>query len=308
VLTVVKSPLHSNYLCFFQPVNFKFAHHQLNRYAMRLLIENYFFAENRTDCIERPIMNHIETYAKFTIHEGKLEEFKTRVKNIINVVREKDPGTLRYDWFINEEKMECVAMDAYINENAMYAHQQNAKDYHRAVLGCSDMAVEFLGLPSAEAREAITKFGPRIFEFHSGLGLNSAALKFSPYDSKTTNDHIEIFTRFTIQPGKLDIFKKTAAELLEVVRENDPGTLRYDWFYDDENLECLAMDTYTNTAGMFAHMKNANKKHGELLQYSSVFTEFLGTLSAEAMEAVGKYDPNILPFYRGIKLNSAGGF
>jgi quinol monooxygenase YgiN len=253
-------------------------------------------------------MNHIETYAKFAIHSGKLNEFKQRVATLVKVVRERDSATLRYDWFINEEKNEAVAMDTYKDETAMYAHQKNAGHYLGEVLECADMAVEFLGMPSAPAREKIAKFKPRLFAFHSGLEKDSAARNFLPDGAGIGGNHIEIFTRFTIEHGKMDWFRTRASQLLEVVREKDPGTLRYDWFYDEANHECIAMDSYQDAPGLFAHMKNAHDKHSELLRHSSVFTEFLGALPNEAMTAVAKYNPNILPFYRGLKPYSSGGF
>lgn len=245
-------------------------------------------------------MNTIETYAKFTIHDGKLDEFKERVNAIVAAVREKDPGTLRYDWYIHEESMESIAMDAYLTENAMYAHQSNCKDLHAAVRDCSDMVVEFLGMPSPQGISAVSKFGPKLLDFDGGLKEHSGALDFSPYFCLPGSGNIEIMTRFNVQPGKMDIFKKAARELLQVVREKDTGTFRYDWFYNEADNECIAMDTYIGAAGMFGHMKNAHEKHSELLQYSTLITEFLGELPDEAMEAVSKYNPKIFSFFDGL--------
>jgi quinol monooxygenase YgiN len=245
-------------------------------------------------------MNTIETYAKFSIHEGKLNEFKDRVNAIVQAVRDEDPGTLRYDWYIHEDSMEAIAMDAYLTEKAMYAHQQNCKDLHLAVRGCSDMAVEFLGMPSPQGVEAVTKFGPKLLSFGGGLKDSTGALDFSPYFCLPYSGCIEIMTRFVVEPGKMDIFRRTATELLDVVREKDPGTFRYDWFYNEADNECIAMDTYIDAPGMFAHMKNAHEKHSELMEYSTLITEFLGDLPDEAMAAVGKYNPKIFKYFDGM--------
>ncbi len=252
-------------------------------------------------------MNHIETYAKFGIHEGCLTEFQSRVKTLVDVVKEKDPGTLRYDWFINSDKMECVAMDAYIDEESMYAHQRNAAKYMGAVLECSDISVVFLGLPSEPAREKIMKFKPRLFDFHSGLGNESAASGFSPVEIPGGSSHIEVYAQFTVEPEHYDLFKQTASELLEIVKRDDLETLRYDWFYDDENCQCTTMDIYKDAEGMFSHMKNAHEKHSELMRFSTLYTEFLGELPEQARSAVAKYDPNILPFFKGLNSCSSGG-
>jgi len=39
----------------------------------------------------------------FKIAEGKLEEFKQLAIECMNQVKEKDTGTLRYDWFISSD-------------------------------------------------------------------------------------------------------------------------------------------------------------------------------------------------------------
>jgi quinol monooxygenase YgiN len=252
-------------------------------------------------------MTPIETYAKFLIHQGQLEEFKRRVQANVNVVREKDPGTLRYDWFLDEDKMECVAMDTYKNEESLYAHQANATSTMGAVLECADMEVTFLGQPSTEAKERIMKFKPRLFEFRGGLEKESSAYRFSATETPAGSDHIEIYTRFVSTPEQYEQFKEASQALLEIVREKDTKTIRYDWFYDDENCECIAMDTYAGAQGMFEHMTNANTRHSKMLEYCTVFTEFLGELPEQAMSRVAHYDPNIVAFYRGLKSYSAGG-
>jgi len=250
---------------------------------------------------------HIETYAKFKIHPGKLEEFKTRLAALAPRVRENEPNTLRYDYFLNEEKCEAVAMDYYGDSHAMFAHQQNAGPFHRALLECSDMSVEFLGIPTDDAVDAVKKFGPQFFVFDKGLDDVPGALRFTREPGTPSTEHIEIYTRFHIHDGKLEEFKKGADEILATVKEKDTGTLRYDWFYDDSKNICIAMDTYKDADGMFNHMQNCHAPHSKLLELSTMTTEFLGELPAAAKEAVTKYSPYILPFHAGLKSYSAGG-
>lgn len=250
---------------------------------------------------------HIETYAKFKIHPGKMEEFKTRLQALVKQVRANEPRTMRYDWFVCDDKYEAVAMDCYVDEDAMFAHQKNAGPFHRAVLEVSDMSVEFLGIPTQGALDAVKKFGPQFFEFDSGLDQGPGALRFTPSSGTPSIEHIEIYTRFQIHDGKLEEFKRDADALLAVVKEKDTGTLRYDWFYDDSKNLCIAMDTYKDAEGMFTHMKNAHDAHEKLLHLSSMTTEFLGELPPAANAAVAKYSPYILPFYAGLKSYSGGG-
>jgi quinol monooxygenase YgiN len=112
---------------------------------------------------------------------------------------------------------------------------------------------------------------------------------------------IEIYTGFAIQPGQLAQFKRLAVELTNVVRAKDLGTTRYDWFYNDAQHVCIAMDTYVDAPAMFAHMKNCHEAHEKLLPLSTMTTEFLGELPSVAMQAVAKYQPYILKFLCGLQ-------
>jgi quinol monooxygenase YgiN len=49
-------------------------------------------------------MSRIQVSAKMKIIEGMLEEFKQQVAKCISAVKEKDPGTLQYDWFLSSDK------------------------------------------------------------------------------------------------------------------------------------------------------------------------------------------------------------
>jgi len=55
----------------------------------------------------------IYSYAKFSIHPGKLAEFKRLAGECSRIVNEEEPGTLFYEWFMNADETECVALDCY---------------------------------------------------------------------------------------------------------------------------------------------------------------------------------------------------
>ena len=49
----------------------------------------------------------LQLSARMKIREGKLDGFKRQAAVCISQVKEKDPGTLQYDWFLNNDKTEC---------------------------------------------------------------------------------------------------------------------------------------------------------------------------------------------------------
>ena len=147
-----------------------------------------------------------------------------------------------------------------------------------------------------------------MLNFAYGMQARSGIQCVARPAGRQPTEHIEIYTHFALHPGKLDVFKRDAAALLEVVKQKDTGTSRYDWFYDDANLTAVAADTYDDPASMFSHMRNCHEAHNKLLHHSTMVTEFLGTLPLAAMQAVAKYDPYIAPFLVGLRAYSSGGY
>ena len=52
-------------------------------------------------------MSKIQVSARMKIRPGMLEEFKRQAAECIKQVKEKDLGTLQYDWFLSSDKTEC---------------------------------------------------------------------------------------------------------------------------------------------------------------------------------------------------------
>ena len=253
-------------------------------------------------------MSAIEAYARVKVHQGCEDEFRDTISPLIAGVRENEPGTLRYDWFTDKDGAEYFSFDTYADEAAMLAHQRNSGKQFMRVLALADISVELLGAPAAKPDDRPAPFRQQRYSFAYGLGEHSAAANFTADARDSQTEHLEICSKFQIEPGRLDEFKSCAAAVLEVVKDKDPGTIRYDWFYDDANLQCLAMDSYRDADAMFAHMGNASTPHARLLEIATTDTEFLGALSQRAYAAIAKYQPRIWTFHDGLKAYSSGGF
>ena len=99
-------------------------------------------------------MNAIQVTARGTIHEGKLDEFKALAAQCMQIVRERDSGTLRYDWFLNEAQTECVVREDYKNSDVLLEHIANLGATLGAILAVGDWSFEILGAPSPELLQA----------------------------------------------------------------------------------------------------------------------------------------------------------
>lgn len=78
-------------------------------------------------------MENLEVIARIKIRPGQLEGFKAQAAELLRLTQEKDSKTIRYDWFIDEDAMQCEVHEAYLDEEGMIEHNQHVMDA-RAVL------------------------------------------------------------------------------------------------------------------------------------------------------------------------------
>ena len=114
-------------------------------------------------------MNEIQVTARLKIHQGKLEEFKAIAAECLKTVREKDSGTLQYDWFLTADQSECVLQERYADSQAMLDHMAHVGDRLGALVGLADLSVEVYGDPSPELLDAAKAFNPHVLSRFQGL-------------------------------------------------------------------------------------------------------------------------------------------
>lgn len=108
-------------------------------------------------------MNALQVTARLAIHEGKLEEFKELAAQCMQLVRDRDSGTLQYDWFFNDDHTECVVRETYKDSGAVLEHMANLGPTFGAFLSVCDSAFEVYGFPSDELVKATAGLAPRIY-------------------------------------------------------------------------------------------------------------------------------------------------
>ena len=74
-------------------------------------------------------MSKIQLSAKMKVHGGMLEGFKSQAAECIKQVKEKDTGTLQYDWFLSEDNSECEIGETYENSQALRSYIQSSRAF-----------------------------------------------------------------------------------------------------------------------------------------------------------------------------------
>jgi steroid delta-isomerase-like uncharacterized protein len=76
----------------------------------------------------------------------------------------------------------------------------------------------------------------------------------------------EVTARLKVHDGRLEGFKRQAAELMRQVREKDTKTLRYDWFLSEDGTRCEVREGYVDADALLEHSDHIAEVRAELFR------------------------------------------
>jgi quinol monooxygenase YgiN len=77
-------------------------------------------------------------------------------------------------------------------------------------------------------------------------------------------NNLEVSARMTVRKGKLEGFKRQAAECIRQTKQKDTKTLRYDWFLSTDETECEIREAYESSDGLVEHRMHIGEALNEL--------------------------------------------
>jgi quinol monooxygenase YgiN len=92
---------------------------------------------------------------------------------------------------------------------------------------------------------------------------------------------LQAIVRFRFHDGDVEEFKRLSAECMEIVRAQEPGTLQYDTFFDDDETECIVVERFRDPDALIQHGENLAHLMDAIIATGSVSGELLGNPSAE---------------------------
>ena len=105
--------------------------------------------------------------------------------------------------------------------------------------------------------------------------------------------------RQRIHEGKLDEFKRQAAECMRLAREKGTGTLQYDFYFNADESECIVLERYRDSAALLEHFQNLGDVATAIMKICTTTGEVLGEPSPELAQALASYGvPVFKPFMR----------
>ena len=99
--------------------------------------------------------------------------------------------------------------------------------------------------------------------------------------NRSTVREIQGIGRFKFREGELEEFKRLSAQLMEIVRSQDTGTLQYEIYLNEDQSECIVLERYRDSEALIEHTAHLGDLAEAILATGSVSGELLGDPSAE---------------------------
>src|SRR4029453_15444237 len=96
-------------------------------------------------------MNESKGIARVKFHPGKLDEWKRLTKQAMEIVRARDPGTLQYEVFFNDDESEAIVFERYRDADAALEHFANIGHLMEPLMATATVTAEALGPPKLAA-------------------------------------------------------------------------------------------------------------------------------------------------------------
>jgi quinol monooxygenase YgiN len=108
-------------------------------------------------------VSELQGIARCKFHEGGLEEFKRLAAQAMEIVRNKDTGTLQFEISFNDDQSECIVLERYRDSQALIEHAEHFGDLSEAIIRTGSFAGELIGEPSAELKTMLAGGPIRLF-------------------------------------------------------------------------------------------------------------------------------------------------
>lgn len=97
-----------------------------------------------------------------------------------------------------------------------------------------------------------------------------------------TTSELQSVVRFRFHEGKVEEFKRLSAVCMEIVRTQDPGTLQYDTFFNEDESECIVLERFRDLDSLLQHGANiGDERMAAIVATGECFGELLGPVPAE---------------------------
>jgi quinol monooxygenase YgiN len=108
-------------------------------------------------------MDEIKGIARVRFHPGKLDEWKRLTEQAMEIVRTRDPGTLQYEVFFNDDESEAIVFERYRDADAALEHFANIGHLMERLMTTATVTGEVLGTPNETMQAQLGDGEPKLF-------------------------------------------------------------------------------------------------------------------------------------------------
>jgi quinol monooxygenase YgiN len=114
-------------------------------------------------------------------------------------------------------------------------------------------------------------------------------------------NYIRANAEHSISDGKINEFKKLAAEILERVEANEPNTICYEWYLSNDESKCYVVQIYKDSESVMAHLGNIVDLMGPFHEVAPLTGLMIyGSPSDELRQALEPVGPKIFEHWNGV--------
>jgi len=112
----------------------------------------------------------VSWHLNMRVRVGRLEELRSLMAEMV-ASTQAEPGTLSYEWFLNEDKGACHLYERYRDSDAAMIHVENfVSRFAERFMGCLDVReINVYGEPSDELRAAHEQSGAEFLGSFGGF-------------------------------------------------------------------------------------------------------------------------------------------
>jgi quinol monooxygenase YgiN len=124
-------------------------------------------------------MGQFEVRARLKIRQGQLEGFKRQAAEIMRQAREKDTGTVAYDWYLSGDGTQCEVREAYRDADAFIEHAFHVREARDTLFGdfAYDHKMTIYGEPEPRLVELFGRVGVDVTWFTLLQALEPASVE-----------------------------------------------------------------------------------------------------------------------------------
>lgn len=109
-------------------------------------------------------MGKIAIRGTLSVNDDQRGNVKDVVDRCVARVRESEPKTLQYDWYVSEDGGTCIVFDTYEDSDAALFHMSNLGALVGELVGLGTLKLEVHGEPSDALVEAIAPMNPTYYK------------------------------------------------------------------------------------------------------------------------------------------------